>query len=251
MTNNKETLKNKIMSSNNSGNFIILEYIDAYNVKIKFLQTGTIVVAELGNLKKGHVKDPYYPSVYNIGYFGIGPYNSRDKNGKQTRCYKIWKEMIGRCYCSKVSEYNNYGGNGVTVCKEWLNFQNYAKWYYDNCYNESFVVDKDFLVKGNKIYGPNYCCFIPKEINIAITKRAQKRGNTPIGVRIKNNKIIAQINYMNKKKHLGTFSTIEEAFSAYKKEKELYLKEYANKYKNILPKQVYNTIYNYQVLITE
>lgn len=29
MTNNKETLKNKIMSSNNSGNFIILEYIDA------------------------------------------------------------------------------------------------------------------------------------------------------------------------------------------------------------------------------
>ena len=89
MTNNKEILKNKIMSSNNSGNFIILEYIDAYNVKIKFLQTGTIVIAELGNLKKGHVKDPYCPSVYNIGYFGIGPYNSRDKNGKQTRCYKI------------------------------------------------------------------------------------------------------------------------------------------------------------------
>lgn len=56
---------------------------------------------------------------------------------------------------------------------------------------------------------------------------------------------------MNKKKYLGTFSTIEEAFSAYKKEKELCLKEYTNKYKNILPKQVYDAIYNYQVLITD
>lgn len=247
----KQIYENKIMTSNSSGDFIILEYIDSYNVIIKFLQTGTIITAELGNLKKGSVKDPYYPSVYNTGYFGVGQYSSRDKNGKQTRCYKIWKEMIGRCYCPKVSEYNNYGGNGVTVCKEWLNFQNFADWYYNNCYNESFVIDKDFLVKGNKIYSPNYCCFIPKEINTAITWRFQCRGNTPIGVRIKNNKIIAQINYMNKKKHIGTFSTIEEAFRAYKKEKETCLKEYANKYKNILPKQVYNAIYNYKILITD
>jgi hypothetical protein len=56
---------------------------------------------------------------------------------------------------------------------------------------------------------------------------------------------------MNKKKHIGTFSTIEEAFRAYKKEKETCLKEYANKYKNILPKQVYNAIYNYKILITD
>lgn len=118
MTNNKQIYENKIMTSNNFGDFIILKYIDVYNVIIKFLQTGTIITAELGNLKKGSVKDPYYPSVYNTGYFGIGKYSSRDKNGKQTRCYKIWKEMIGRCYYPKASEYNNYGGNGVTVCKE-------------------------------------------------------------------------------------------------------------------------------------
>lgn len=251
MVNNKQFYEGKIMTSNNSEDFIVLEYIDAYNVKIKFLQTGTIIISELNNLKKGSIKDPYYPSVYNIAYFGIGPYSSRDKNGKQTRCYKIWKEMIGRCYCPSTSGYKNYGKQGVTVCPEWLNFQNYAKWYYDNCYNESFVVDKDFLVKGNKIYSPNYCCFIPKEINSAITLRNLNRGNTPVGVIIKNNKIIAQINYMNKKKHLGTFDTIEEAFAAYKKEKEICLKEYADKYKSILPKHVYNAIYNYQILITD
>lgn len=56
---------------------------------------------------------------------------------------------------------------------------------------------------------------------------------------------------MNKKKHLGTFDTIEEAFAAYKKEKEICLKEYADKYKSILPKHVYNAIYNYQILITD
>lgn len=35
---------------------------------------------------------------------------------------------------------------------------------------------------------------------------------------------------MNKKKHIGTFSTIEEAFRAYKKEKETCLKEYIKIY---------------------
>lgn len=50
---------------------------------------------------------------------------------------------------------------------------------------------------------------------------------------------------------VGTFSTIEEAFAIYKKNKEACLKEYANKYKDILPKQVYNAIYNYQILITD
>ena len=251
MVNNKQFYEGKIMASNNSGNFIVLEYINAHNVKIQFLQTGTIIISELNNVKKGSIKDPYYPSVYNTAYFGIGPYSSRDKNGKQTRCYKTWKEMIGRCYCPSISSYKNYGKQGVTVCSEWLNFQNYAKWYYDNCYDESFVIDKDFLVKGNKIYSPNYCCFIPSEINSAITLRNRNRGDTPVGVRIKNNKIIAQINYMNKKKHLGTFDTIEEAFAVYKKEKEICLKEYADKYKSILPKHVYNAICNYQILITD
>ena len=56
---------------------------------------------------------------------------------------------------------------------------------------------------------------------------------------------------MGSKKHLGTFKTIEEAFQAYKKENEKCLKEYADKYKNKLPKKVYDALYSYKVDIND
>ena len=211
-----------------------LEYKGTNNVLIKFVNTGTELEVSLSNIKKGSVKDPYYPSVYGVGYFGIGEYSSRPiSNGPQCICYKRWKEMIGRCYCKECTEYNSYGARGVTVCDSWLNYQN-------------FVINKN-----SKQYNPENCCFLPREINTALTSRRRERGDLPIGVRIKDGAIIAQINYMGSKKHLGTFKTIEEAFQAYKKEKEKCLKEYADKYKNKLPKKVYDALYSYKVDIND
>ena len=59
---------------------------------------------------------------------------------------------------------------GCKVCEEWLNFQNFARWIYDNKYEcDDLELDKDLLIKGNKIYSPNTCCLLPHEINYAIS----------------------------------------------------------------------------------
>ena len=105
--------------------------------------------------------------------------------------------------------------------------------------------------KGNKEYSPENCCFVPTEINDCFTKRLNERGDYPIGVRKKGNSIIAQINYMGKKKHLGSFKTVEEAFNAYKIAKEQCIKEYAEKYKGQITDEVYNALINYKVEITD
>ena len=159
--------------------------------------------------------------------------------------------MIGRCYCKECTEYNSYGARGVTVCDSWLNYQNFARWWEENYLGEEYDLDKDVINKNSKQYNPENCCFLPREINTALTSRRRERGDLPIGVRIKEGAIIAQINYMGSKKHLGTFKTIEEAFQAYKKEKEKCLKEYADKYKNKLPKKVYDALYSYKVDIND
>ena len=248
---NKLEWEGKICSSRNCGDFKILIYKDTDHVLIEFLQTKYQKEVRLGNIKKGSVDDPYYPSVYGIAYFGEGPYTSRDNNGSQKKVYKVWKEMIGRCYCKETNSYKHYGAIGVTVCKDWLNYQNYAKWYKENCINETWCVDKDILYKGNKEYSPDKCCFVPAEINDCFTKRLSERGDYPIGVRKKGNSIIAQINYMGKKKHLGSFKTVEEAFNAYKVAKEQCIKKYAEKYKGQITDEVYNALVNYKVEITD
>lgn len=248
---NKLEFEGKTLKSNSYGEFKVIEYKSTNEVLIKFLSTGAEYTVSLGNIKKGAVKDLMYPSVYGVGYFGIGNYVSRENKGPQNTCYKRWKEMLNRCYNISSKEYNNYGGSGVKVCDEWLNYQNYAKWWEDNCPNENFALDKDILHKGNKLYSPDTCCFVPKDINTVLTLRKSKRGDYPLGVRIKDGNIISQINYMGKKIHLGTFDTVEEAFSKYKEAKEKCIKEYANLHKNEITEKVYNSLLNYKIEITD
>ena len=55
-----------------------------------------------------------------------------------------------------------------SVYEGWHNFQNFAKWYEDNYYEieeEQMHLDKDILVKGNKVYSPDTCVFVPETIN--------------------------------------------------------------------------------------
>lgn len=53
------------------------------------------------------------------------------------------------------------------------------------------------------------------------------------------------------RRHLGTFDTPEEAFQAFKTEKEAYIKEVADKWKGQITKQVYQAMYNYKIEITD
>ncbi len=54
-----------------------------------------------------------------------------------------------------------------------------------------------------------------------------------------------------KREHLGVFNTEIEAFNAYKKAKESFVKEQANKWKGKIDDRAYNALMNYQVEITD
>ena len=45
-----------------------------------------------------------------------------------------------------------------------------------------YHLDKDILVKGNKVYSPETCCFVPQEINSLLVTSVRSRGDQPIGV---------------------------------------------------------------------
>ena len=52
----------------------------------------------------------------------------------------------------------------VTCVPEWHLFQTFAEWcdVQIGFNNEGWHLDKDILVKGNKIYGPDFCAFVPE-----------------------------------------------------------------------------------------
>lgn len=79
-----------------------------------------------------------------------------------------WRTMLSRCYSVKNRAYPLYGGRGVTVCDDWLEFQKFAKWYETN-YVPGWKIDKDLIIPGNKVYSPDGCCLLPEKIHQFIT----------------------------------------------------------------------------------
>lgn len=81
--------------------------------------------------------------------------NASTKHGWYgTRLYRIWDSMKTRCFNPKAKSYPNYGGKGITVCKEWLSFKSFRDWAICNGYNDSLTIDR---IDSNKGYSPSNC----------------------------------------------------------------------------------------------
>ena len=248
-------LKNRVgeIKYGNYGLMKIIEYNNAGDIKVKF-KTGTIKKTTYSKFEKGQIKDPMFPVVCGIGYIGIGKFKT-SINGKITTEYKTWSNMIQRCYGTyMINKRPNY--QDVFVCDSWLNFQNFAEWFYKNYYTisgERVELDKDIIEQNNKIYSPEFCAFVPQSINTLIIKRDNFRGNYPIGVCFHKSidKYMSQISIDGKRKRLGFFNNTIDAFNAYKKAKEEQIKIMANKYKGVLNIKVYDSLMDYKVEITD
>ena len=239
---------------------IIIEYKNVHDIDICFPEYDwTFKGAKYQNFKKGNIKCPYERRYYGVGYLGEGKYKVKE-NGRVTRVYDTWHSMLQRCYGGENSGKRSLTYIGCEVCEEWLNYQNFAEWYDNNYYtvkNEVMCLDKDILVKHNKIYSPETCVFVPNTINVLFTKRQNARGESVIGTTPKNSKYMVQCWLINpetgksKKEYLGVYDTQEKGFEVYKYYKERNIKEVADYYKEQIPVKLYNALYEYVVEITD
>ena len=171
------------------------------------------------------------------------------KDGKSVKEYVAWCGMLYRCTQKYWDKYPTYIG---TTCSN--NFKHYS-YFYEWCQKqigfdkEDYHLDKDIMIKGNKLYSEDTCCFVPREINVFFTDRTFDRGEYPVGVCFHKNtgKLAASCSVNGKRKHLGLFDNPEEAFNTYKLFKEDECKKLANKWRGKIDERVYNAMINWVV----
>ena len=247
---NNENLIGKVFKTKYSTCEIIL-YENYGNVHVKF-PTGYTCKVSFGNLKRGVVKDPLSKTVLGVACIGIG------KHSRSTSklIYQIWFDMLKRCYSDRVKAVRNTY-KACRVCDEWLNFQNFAEWCEKQNNFENLELDKDLLVRGNKVYSPETCCFVPREINATLTLRRNFRGGLPIGVSKFYVKSTGKTRYegnisIDKRiTSLGSYDSPQEAFQAYKEAKESRVKFLADKWISFITQECYNALYNWEINIDE
>lgn len=232
----------------------IIGYDNWFNVTLQLEDGRTIPNCIYQHIKENNIKNPYYPDNYGVGYLGVGKYKNTI-NGKTTiQCTK-WSGMFRRCY-NEEERLKNPSYDKCSVDQRFHCLQDFGKWFdekYDSETMQGWHLDKDILVKGNKIYSPETCCLVPVQINSLFVKSNKIRGKYPIGVSWNKEckKFVSNIKKNNELIPLGKFNTIEEAFQAYKIAKEAWIKEVADKWKPFIEERVYQAMYNYQVEITD
>lgn len=82
----------------------------------------------------------------------------------RSRLYYVWKSMIQRAGVIKGAsekDKHNYQDRGITVCSEWLVFENFRDWALSHGYSDGLEIDRRDNDKG---YCPENCRWItPKE----------------------------------------------------------------------------------------
>lgn len=245
---------------NNFGSeMVIVGYRKYSDIDIYFPEYDwTAKGVQCNKFKNGQIKCPYEPRVFGKGYLGEGSYKAKE-NGKTTRVYKSWKGMLQRCYDSKYHE-KKPTYIDCEADESFHNFQNFGYWDENNYYeveDEIMCLDKDILVKHNKIYSPETCIYVPKTINSLFVKCDNKRGNSVIGTTPFKGKYMVQCWLINpetgksKQEYLGVYNTQEKGFEVYKYYKEKNIKQVADYYKEQIPQRLYNGLYNYEVEITD
>jgi len=203
------------------------EYID--------LERGILLVEELGRQQE------YVPYI----------------TLKSNTAYSIWNGIYKRCYKDKdVYE-------GSFMCDLWLNDKDsFAEWWsaeYYECDGEAMAVDKDLLFPGNKEYAPDKCCILPQTLNTMLSnckkhklpKWKTAKIDLPLGVRYDSS---MKMYYSEIKPYghdeiirLSYWETSEQAFEEYKRHKQADILIMADKYKNKVPKKVYDALLRFEV----
>lgn len=240
----------KIIEQINPEEFLV-EFQDSQKFR-KIFQKYSIIRERLWN--------PYYPTVFGVGYFGEGRFSAKVNTGttnnskRNTKEYNAWINMLQRCYYDKyicrVQGYSAY--DKVTVCDEWHNFQTFAEWYHprltklQDVGEHRYHLDKDLLSKGfGEIYSPDTCCVIPMSINAAMINQQIKDEKTKCIYKSEHTGGYNLVILLGGIQHRKSFDSIEEAESARIELKKAYMKSLAEKYKDFIEDRVYTSLCTY------
>lgn len=243
----------------------VIEYKNAREVKVRF-QCGEERWTYWNNVEKGSMKPRNQPSVYGVGFVGVGRFIPETLSKRLVgevipkEVYRTWIQILKRVYWDKEN-IRNRAYVGVTVAEEWLNFQNFCEWAltqrgynYKDEDGKAWNIDKDILVEFNSEYNPDACVFVPNVVNSFFSMK--EGGKFLLGVEeIKPRRSHFKTGYISRcsnpltksSEYLGFYDTQEEAHEVYVKRKNEIARDLAKHYEGVVDDRVIEALNNFDI----
>lgn len=200
------------------------------NHQVRFDSMDSSIIADTS----AHLSCPksYVPYNRSLSH-GIGV-NDFPSPTRGLKSYEIWLNMFKRCYAKDRST-RDRTYVGCSVSPEWHYFSEFERWFAVH-YVQGFHLDKDILVPGNKVYGPNFCEFIPPELNSLLSDCRRARGELPLGVTADRARYKARVSVEHCPVYLGMFPTPQLAHKAWQKAKAYAISDFITNFQITKPR---------------
>lgn len=172
---------------------------------------------------------------------------SYTENGTQylTNSYARWRGIINRCKPGAAQAQSKcYVGCSVSPLFE--EFQGFANWYTKQVgYGlEDYDIDKDLLVKGNKLYSEETCVLIPAKLNKFLSQKNANSDNRGIA-KTATNRYVATGCLDSNVYYIGTYDTSEEARTHYLNDRNKNIGIWIERLKDmVIDSKVITALYN-------
>lgn len=238
-----------VITSEHGGDFTVISKAERPNFwNIKFNDVGGYeTTVDASQIYRRSVANLNKATRLGVGYLGVGPYKGSfmvDGVRHRTKEFESWSGMLKRCYCPKTQE-RQPSYKGCTVHPVWHNFQVFAKWYTEQPgYAEGWDLDKDLLVEGNKVYGPDTCVLLPRQINSLVTMVDMLEDRfLPRGMYIRQNGTYrVELGSLATKRSTVTVKTLEEAIKLRNQNTIERIGEIVDVYSDKIPEHVMSII---------
>ncbi len=126
--------------------------------------------------------------------------------------YEVWRNLKQRCLNPVREEYKHYGGRGIGVSKEWLDFENFFRGMGER--PSGLQLDR---IDNSKGYSKDNCRWVsPRDNSFNKRPRNNKILQLPIGVTKNHNRFTARIQIEKFTYHIGSYLTPCEAHQAFR-----------------------------------
>ena len=167
-----------------------------------------------------------------------------DENGKRVDpCpyYDRWIQVLKRTLSAKVKERRTCYTD-AEICDRWQKASEFKAWIETQIWEEpgrpdKLQLDKDILIPGNKLYSPETCAFVPRELNCVLIVIDNALGVPGVLQRFYKSgreRFVATITTRDVRKDVGSYRTLIEAHAAWQLAKIERLEFELNEYRNLV-----------------
>lgn len=119
-------MRGKDLSGKRFGRLLVIEPLEQRSKKGYVLWR---CKCDCGNEKIAESRNLLCGGTTSCGCFAREESSRRAKThgGTGKRLYNVHRTMLGRCNNPNAHEYENYGGRGIKVCDEWLDYGEFEK----------------------------------------------------------------------------------------------------------------------------